>query len=264
MKSLLKKAIILMSFMFFLSNPVSANYFYFNKESIRSQDKKTVVACFKHRGSKMGGLEKKGLGDVLLESLSRKLLENRKFLIYNDVFRHIPDPIEFEKNNFDIYNHKMKDIYSIRQDIINRSIVNSFNDAFKKTPLGKKIKNFGDRLSRYFIIEYSKGDSDDKGHFYFPGKLSVKKMNEEKEYKISLSPSIYQKPNSLKEDFSLGIRSNFRGTKINTFYGLHKKIFGLDIESKELNSYLGVDIAFYLKRSNDEKNAGFFMSIDID
>ena len=242
MKHSLKKLFIVLNslIIFFLSNQLSANSLNFKS------NKKTYI-------------EEREIINIFRESLSQKLLENKDFLIYNR-FGDFSDSIGFEKAHFGMYRGEMKNLYHIKQDIINRSIVNSLKDSFKKTPIGKKIKSFEEELSKYFVVEYSKGKSDEQAYFYFLGRSSLNKMREEKKYKISLSSSLYPNPNSLEKDFSIKLKGNFYGTRINTFYDFYKRGWGFNLKSKELNSYLGTDLYFYSENYDEEKKLGLFMT----
>jgi hypothetical protein len=207
-------------------------------------------------------MEGKGIVDTLIESFTKNLLRNKTVLMYNDEYGDAADHTGLGNAHFEIYNNRIEDIPSIKRDIMTRSLVDSIKDTFYQTSIGKKIKHLEENIARYFIIEYSKTDSEDKARFYALGDLSVEQMKRKKEYKISLSASLYPKPNSLKEDFSLGLRGNYHDTKMNVFYNIPKEGFGLNLGTGKIKSLFGTKLNFYSKYYEDERTAGLGVSVD--
>jgi hypothetical protein len=273
-KHLLKKGFITLPsiIIFSLPNQLSADSLNFTEPNKRSsyrtqtefnnfRTNEVFFSMFADKESSID-MEEKGIVNTLIESFTKKLLENKNLLMYNDEYGDAADLTGVVNAHFEIYNNKIEDIPSIKRDIMTRSLVNSIRDTFNQTSIGKKIKHLGENIARYFIIEYSKTGSEDKARFYALGKLSVERMKRKKEYTISLSASLYSKPNSLKEDFSLGLRGNYHDTKMNVFYNIPKEGFGLNLRTGKIESLFGTELNFYSKYYEDERSAGLAISVD--
>ncbi len=259
-KALRKKVfIVLTSFMlFFLNGQLSADSRNFSRSN--NQIAKEVFVSNFGNGIYQINNKEKDLKSILITSFTEKLLENKHVLIdSNDYFT---DFEESERTDSVIYKNQMEDIEFVRADIMLRSLTSSIKDTFHQTPFGERIKRLEENVARYFVVEYSKINSENKGHFYGPGELSVEEMKKEKDLKIALTASLYPKPNSLKEDFSAGLKGNYKKIKMNASYNFVKKMLGINLRTGNIKSFFGIGFDFYSKHYEDENVIGSSISID--
>lgn len=260
MKKSLRKnvSIALISFMlFFLPGQLSAN----SRNFPRSNDqitKEVFVSKF-GKGIYQINNKEKNLRNILIKSFTEKLLENKNILTDNNDY--FTDFEESKRTDSAVYKNQMEDIDSIRRDIMLRSLTSSAKDTFHQTSFGKRIKRLEEHIARYCVVEYSKIDTESKGHFYGPGELSIKEMKKEKDFKIALTASLYPKPDSLKEDFSAGLKGNYKNTKINASYNFLEKGFTINLRTGKIES-LGIGFDFYSEHFEDENVIGSAISID--
>ncbi len=204
----------------------------------------------------------RSITNTFFESLTQELVENKDLLVCYDESGYITAP-ESGKNYFDIYGYEMRERSFIWNDIIARSLAHSLGEAFNQTPVGMEIKRLEDEVSRYFVTEYSKRESDKKATFYLPGEMSVEEMNAKKQFRISFSSSVYAEASSLKEDLSLEVEANFPNTEIYVFYNILRRGFGFNLKTERLKPYLGTDFSFFSTHyeDEDESNIGFLVTM---
>lgn len=186
-----------------------------------------------------GRRDSKGIGYSFVESMTTKLLEDRQW------FSHYQEQEEWENCNpgemadFAFYKGKIMRVRDIKREIAMKTVSGAAADTFEQTPLGSKIKKIEDKVSRYLTMEYSKSATRETASLYLPGELTPERMNEEKEYAVSMSALFYADPDTLNGDISFEVKAQYFGTKASTLLDLGKRQVSLDIGNTTLNESIG-------------------------
>jgi hypothetical protein len=196
---------------------------------------------------------------LYIEFLSRKLLKDKLWLkVIDDPVKYLnKEPLLYNSKYSSIYKGEIKDTDYAKKDVIARSVWSSLGEVFNLTPLGKKLKKIEQTISNYFKMEYSKGTLDDKGSFYLPGQLTIDKINEEKDYRVSLGSFFYTNADSFDGEFSLELNIDYYSMEANTSYNFGNDSFILEMQNEDLNFIMGMNIGFAFSYDEEHEASSF-------
>ncbi len=141
------------------------------------------------------------------KSLFKKLEENKEILTQN--YDNEGGKIKY----IDVREGEEREISEMQRDALERAFVNAPIKALEKTPIGKKVERLVDKISLYTRVKYKK--SGDHSKFYFPGEIED---GDKGKYGVSLSASLYPDSNSLREDFSVGLKAHYGRLESELFF----------------------------------------------
>ena len=144
---------------------------------------------------------KSKLFDDFGESLLEKLGKNKEILTLNY------DKEGGKIRYIDVIKGEEREISEMQKDILERAFVNAQINALGKSPIGEKVERWIDKISLYSRIKYKKL-KDQKSKFYLPGEADE---SEKGKYGVSLNASLYSGPNSIRNDFSVGLKAHYGG-----------------------------------------------------
>ncbi|MBT3311667.1 MAG: hypothetical protein HN379_06705 [Desulfobacteraceae bacterium] len=196
---------------------------------------------------------------LYIEFLSRKLLKDKLWLKVNDdPVKYInKEPLLYNKKHYLIYKGEIKDTDYAKKDVIARSVWSSIGEVFNLTPVGKKLKKIEQTVSKYFKMEYSKGALDEEGSFFLPGQLTMDKINEKKDYRVSLGSFFYTNPDSFDGEFSLELDIDYYSMEANTSYDFGNNSFIFEMQNEDLNFIIGMNIGFAFSYDEESETSSF-------
>jgi len=155
-----------------------------------------------------------------------------------------------------ILNGEKKQVRDIMSEQAMAAGCRAFAGVFNTTRLGKKIKKIEQKISKYFVVEFSKNKSDEIATFYAPGELDLSERKADKEYAVSLSSSFYTDTDSINGDYSLELDAFYHDYRLFTEYNVSSKKTKFLVENSALNSLLGASASLSMVKENNQPLAG--------
>ncbi len=222
----------------------------FLKSVIPTQD-------YSERTITFGRMEGYGLGHQFFEILSDRMFENKSAITSIDEANLYWDKGYLtEKDHFMLYNDDVEDLYFVKRDIAMRTISGALAETFEKTPLGKKVKHYEEKVSRYFSVEFSKGVDEEAATFYMPGELTRERAGQKKEYAVTLTTVFHADVDSVEGNFSTELSAQYHETVAFAEYDFGNQDFECTVQNNIINSFLGVDVGLSFISNNDHDAAG--------
>lgn len=201
-----------------------------------------------------GNKEGKGVVNQFVENITMDLLEDitefDSMESMNYYMGH--DSLIAEINQYKMFNGEIREVNYIKRRMATGAVLNSAMKYFETTPIYNDLKSFEESISKYFIIEYRKGISDNQGALYLPGALTPEKQTKDNLYKISLSTLFYSSTDSFKGYYSLEFKFSYLGTETSTLYDFGKNEFKFRLKNDNLNSYLSSNWDFTVIHSDTD------------
>lgn len=160
------------------------------------------------------------------------------------------------ENNLHTDDAELKEVEDIKRDIIINATWGAINDQFKQTPLGKSVVKVEQTIANCFVIEYSKGLTNEEPKFFLPGQAPVDKLEEKKAYRFTLSPVFQTDTNIFNGKISIIFDFNWHNYITKAMYDFDQGGFTLNFENEGLNSYLGKKISLCLTRNEFNESIG--------
>lgn len=151
---------------------------------------------------------------------------------------------------------ELKEVEDIKRDIIMNATWGAINDLFKQTPLGKSVAKVEQTIAKYFVIEYSKGLTNEEPNFFLPGQAPVEKPEEKKAYRFTLSPVLQTDSNILNSQISIIFDFDWHNYITKVMYDFDQGGFTLNFENEGLNNYLDKKVSLCLTRNEFNESIG--------